>query len=275
MADLKGKSVIVTGASSGIGEATAIFFAKKGSSVTLNGRDSNRLQDALAKCKAAASEAGHTDNRFLGVLGDITDSAVRDDLVEQTAKTFGKIDVLVVNHAVVIKDDTFDGVTEEGFDETINVNVKSALFLVKRAVPELERNRGCVVCVSSIASQCTSKQGFFSYTISKAAMDHMARCLALELGPKGIRVNCTNPTFVRTRIFRDIMPDPALIDATEEIFAKATPLKGPESGTQEQAEVIGFLASDAARFISGQCVVVDGALLRRGIPFNYIDQMAR
>ena len=91
----------------------------------------------------------------------------------------------------------------------------------------------------------------------------------------GIRVNCTNPTFVRTRIFRDIMPDPALIDATEEIFAKATPLKGPESGTQEQAEVIGFLASDAARFISGQCVVVDGALLRRGIPFNYIDQMAR
>ena len=176
----------MTGASSGIGEATAIFFAKKGSSVTLNGRDSNRLQDALAKCKAAASEAGHTDNRFLGVLGDITDSAVRDDLVEQTAKTFGKIDVLVVNHAVVIKDDTFDGVTEEGFDETINVNVKSALFLVKRAVPELERNRGCVVCVSSIASQCTSKQGFFSYTISKAAMDHMARCLALELGPKGI-----------------------------------------------------------------------------------------
>ena len=71
------------------------------------------------------------------------------------------------------------------------------------------------------------------------------------------------------------MPDPAQNDATAEIFAKATPLKGPESGTEEQAEVIGFLASDAARFISGQCVAVDGALLRRGNPLNCIDQEAR
>ena len=185
MADLVGKVVIVTGASSGIGEATAVYFASKGSNVTLNGRDTGRLQDAVTRCETAARDNGHTGSRFLAVAGDVTDALVRNDIIEQTTKTFGQIDVLVPNQAVIMEGDNFDNLTEESFDKTINTNLKASLFLIQRAVPALERTRGCIVCVSSIVSQFPTRNNIFCYSISKAGMNFMVRSLAMELGPKG------------------------------------------------------------------------------------------
>ena len=185
MPGLSEKCVIVTGSSSGIGQATALLFAGKGCHVTVCGRDASRLQDTLERCKQQAATNGHTKSKFISVLGDLTDAAVRTSVVEQTVQAFGSIDVLVSNHAVAAAGDTVETITEEAFDRTINTNLKSGLFLLQTAVPHLGKSKGCVVYVSSIANFCCTKKGLFAYALAKAGLEHMVRSMALDLGPKG------------------------------------------------------------------------------------------
>ncbi|GFN93052.1 glucose 1-dehydrogenase 3 [Plakobranchus ocellatus] len=269
MSGLTGKTVIVTGSSSGIGQATAVLFASKGCNVTLCGRDLTRLQNAVDICKQAAAKSGHSGSKFISIQGDLTDSTVRDAVVEKTVEAFGCIDVVVSNHAVAVAKDNVENLTEEAFDTIFNTNLKSGLFLIKRALPFLEKRKGCVVCVSSIAQECCTKKGLFAYSGSKAAVEHLAQCMALDFGPKGIRVNCIRPTFVRTRIFRDMFTSPAQLDVFEKLYREGTPLAGPASTPDHPAQAIVFLASDEAKFISGASIVVDGGLMCRGNPPNF------
>ena len=185
MSSLAGKAVIVTGSSSGIGLATAVLFAKKGANVTVCGRDVGRLQEAVKACEKAGKDAGHK-NKFSTSAGDITDSTVIKNTVEQTVKAFGRLDVLVTNHGGTVEkgNESIEAWTRECFDTCMNTNVRSVIELIQQAVPHLEKNRGNVVCVSSLGSvTCMSRA--LNYLISKAAVDHMVRNLALQLGPKG------------------------------------------------------------------------------------------
>lgn len=259
----------MTGSSSGIGEATALLFARTGWNVTLCGRDTDRLQVAAEKCRQAAGEAGHS-NRFISVPGDMRDASVRHKVLDDTVKAFGQLDCLVVNHGVMLGG-PFEELSEAEFDSTIDINLKSYVFLIKDAVQHLEKTRGSIVCVSSILSSL-SGQMFLPYYLSKASLDHLVRCLALELGPKGIRINAVNPTVVKTRITRHILGDtpPEGPDITDSWVGPNTPLAGQESGAEEQADVIAFLASEQARFVTGQCLAVDGGISCKGNPFNWL-----
>ncbi|KAK3720227.1 hypothetical protein RRG08_007851 [Elysia crispata] len=255
MSDFRDKCVVVTGSSSGIGESTAILFASRGANVTVCGRDETRLQRVVDSCLHAGQDAGHT-NRVIAVPGDLTSAHVRVDTIKKTVETFLELDVLVANHGVQYASFNMDHVIEENYNKNMDVNVKSVFFLIKVAVPHLEKTGGSVVVTSSIASTLSGVQNI-AYHMGKAAVDHMVRCLSLELGPKGIRINAINPTFVDTWIFRHVENYPS------------HPLHGRKYTPEEQGEVILFLASDAARFVSGECVKVDGAIAKKGYAKNF------
>ncbi|KAK3770545.1 hypothetical protein RRG08_008939 [Elysia crispata] len=265
MASLAGKSVIVTGSSSGIGLATAVLFASKGANVTVCGRDAARLQDAVKACEDSAQKAGHR-SKIISVQGDIGDSAVIKNTVDQTVKAFGGLDVLVPNHGIALSktNEMLADWTQELFNKNLDTNVRSVIELIQHAAPHLEKSRGNVVCVSSVVSLAPVGQSI-NYQISKAALDHMVRCLALQLGPKGIRINSICPTHVPTRLTRHLEQSmQAFVDIVGLVTEREQPLQGQASGPEEQAEVILFLASDAARMVHGQIIAVDGGITLKG-----------
>ncbi|GFR93737.1 3-oxoacyl-[acyl-carrier-protein] reductase FabG-like Protein [Elysia marginata] len=268
MSDFAGKSVIVTGSSSGIGECTALMFARRGANVTVCGRDESRVHHVLQACITASKHAGYA-KECIGVTGDMTIAAHREDVLEKTVAAFGKLDVLVANHGIMPAFPDLDSVTEETYDKIMSINTKSVLFIIKAAAKHLEASQGCVVVNSSIGSTSTVKEAL-PYLMSKAALDHMVRSVALTLAPKGIRVNAINPTLVITKLFRDQAEN---IESTEfgQFIAKSHPLHGRASEPEEQAEVVLFLASSAARFITGECVRVDGGISLKGMPSNYFN----
>ncbi|KAK3714563.1 hypothetical protein RRG08_020820 [Elysia crispata] len=267
MTDFRDRCVIVTGSSSGIGESTAILFASRGANVTVCGRDKTRLQRVVDSCLHAGQDAGHT-NRVIAVPGDLTSAHVRVDTIKKTVETFGQLDVLVANHGGQFLTSNLDDVTEQNYDKNMDMNVKSVLFLIKEAVPHLEKTGGSVVVTSSLASTLSGVQNI-AYHMGKAAVDHMVRCLSLELGPKGIRINAINPTLVgSTRIARDYRAD-LFKTGMGKFFCDSHPLRARSSTPEEQGEVILFLASDAARFVTGECVKVDGAMANKGYPRNF------
>ncbi|GFR70400.1 dehydrogenase/reductase SDR family member 4 [Elysia marginata] len=266
MSDVTGKTVVVSGSSSGIGEGIAILFASLGANVTVCGRDEARLQEVAKTCEKAARDSGHT-SKVLTVPGDMTSAEIRKETIQRTVEVFGGLDVLVANHGVHVPSASLETTTEENFDTQINITVKSKLFLIKEAVPYLEKKKGCIVVVSSILSTMPGIYGL-PYNMSMSALDHMVRCLALELAPKGIRVNAINPTLVATRIFRGSEFDLVSGDLGE-YLAMAHPLEGRFSTVEEQARAVLFLASEAASFISGECLKVDGAATIKGNALNF------
>ena len=186
MSSLAGKAVIVTGSSSGIGLATAILFSRCGSNVTVCGRNVERLQEAVKEIEKAGVDAGHK-NKIISSVGDITDSTVIKNIVDQTVKAFGRLDVLVTNHGLnVLKgNESIEKWTRDCFYTSMNTNVSSTIEIIQQALPHLKKHRGNIVCVSSLASM-TCMRTSLNYVVSKAAVDHVVRNLALQLGPKGI-----------------------------------------------------------------------------------------
>ncbi|XP_005107919.1 3-oxoacyl-[acyl-carrier-protein] reductase FabG [Aplysia californica] len=252
----EGKAVIVTGSNSGIGEAIALLFARKGAMVTLCGRDEKRLEETLNKC---IEVSGGASGRFVCVAGDVTEEKARKEIVAKTVETFGKLDVLVPN-AGVCPSSSIVTDTEEMFDLIINTNLKAVYFLIQEALPYLEKTKGNVVCVSSsLTSHPLPVMEI--YQMSKAGIDHLVRTLALSQAPKGIRVNGVNPTLVvSTRLFGRDETNRRMLSSLDEDFGKKHPLHGRASTVEEQAEVVVFLAGGGAGFVTGQSVTVDGGL---------------
>ena len=245
---MKDKVAVVTGASSGIGRATALLFARNGVDVVAVGRNENELN-------ALRNETRETAGSVKIHLGDITETTQVDRLISETTGGFGRIDILV-NAAGIIKNGNIENTTLDEWDKMMNVNLRSAFYLMQKCVPHLAASKGNVVNVSSV----TGTRAFpnvLAYCVSKAATDQLTRCTALELAPKGIRVNAVNPGVVVTNLHkRGGMSEDDYKKFLDN--AKNTHPIGRPGNPEEVAELIYFLASDKASWITGATYEIDG-----------------
>ena len=245
---MEGKVVIVTGASSGIGRAAAITFASRGATVVGVGRSAKEL---AAAGKAVKGRKG----TIKAHLADLTELSQLDRIVTETIHDHGQIDVLV-NSAGVIKNGTIENTTLDDWDKLMHINLRSVFLLTQKCVPHLVETKGNVVNLSSVAGP-RAFPNVLAYCVSKAAMDQLTRCSALELASKGIRVNAVNPGVVVTNIHkRGGMEDKAYEAFLE--HSKSTHPIGRVGQPEEIAELIYYLASDKAGWITGATYEIDG-----------------
>lgn len=240
-----GKVVVVTGASSGIGRASALAFSREGASVVLVARDG----EALAAVAAEAS--GPTAVIAADVMADDTPTRV----VGAAVTRFGGLDVLV-NAAGIIGTAATDATPDELFDRMFAINVRGPFRLMREAFPLLKARRGNVVNVSSV-NGLRAFAGVAVYCSSKAALDHLTRCAALDWAPHGVRVNCVNPGVTVTNLHRRGGMDETRYAAFLERAKETHPLGRPGQ-PDDIAEAILFVASDKAAWITGDTIAVDG-----------------
>ncbi|MEM1132962.1 MAG: SDR family oxidoreductase [Pseudomonadota bacterium] len=246
--DLTGKVAIITGSSRGIGKAIAEQMAIQGAKVVI----SSRKQEACDEV-ANAINAEHGDGTALAVPANISSKDDLQNLVDQTRKAFGKVDILVCNAASNPYYGPMSGIEDEQFHKILQNNIVSNNWLIQMVAPEmLERKNGSIVIISSIGG-FTGTATIGAYNISKAADFQLARNLATEFGKEGVRVNCIAPGIIKTDFARALWENPKLMAYVE----NATPL-GRIGEPHEIAGAAVFLGSDASTFMTGQSITVDG-----------------
>ncbi len=243
------KVVLITGATSGIGRASALGFADAGARLMLTGRN----RQILAELKTKMNQ--DHDKTCEIFPGDITDTAFRSDLLAAAIATFGRLDILV-NAAGIIASGTIETTGLEDFDLMMDINVRSVFHLTQLAIPYLIKTRGNIVNVSSVTG-LRAFPGILSYCVSKAAVDQFTRAVALELAPKQVRVNAVNPGVSVTNLHRrGGMDETAYQEFLE--HSKTTHPLGRVGQPEEIAQLIVFLASDQAGWITGVTCSIDG-----------------
>jgi NAD(P)-dependent dehydrogenase (short-subunit alcohol dehydrogenase family) len=242
------KAVIVTGASSGIGRAAAMAFAREGAEVLLVSRSEPEL---TAVAKGISASGG----RALVWAADITAPDAPRGIVEAAAEAFGGIDVLV-NAAGVIATGTMENTTDAAWDAMMDINLRAPFRLMREAAPHLKSRHGAVVNVSSV-NGLRSFAGVLAYCVSKAGMDHLTRCAALEMAPLGVRVNAVNPGVTVTNLHRRGGMDETQYDAFLGRAKDTHPLGRPGQ-PEEVADLIVFLASERAGWMTGETIPIDG-----------------
>jgi len=253
MATSQQKVALITGASSGIGAATAVHFAKLGYNLAVCGRNEEALSNTVAQCLAANSNM--SSQNVLSLVGDMTDEKVCCESVEKTVARFNSIDVLVPC-AGILTPGPLETISMEEYDKLMDINCRSIILLMKFSVPHLIESKGNIVNVSSVTG-LRAFPGVLAYCISKAAVDQLTRSAALELALKGVRVNAVNPGVIITECHkRGGMSDEAYEKFLE--HSKLTHAMGRPGTADEVAKAIGFLASDDASFITGVTLPVDG-----------------
>lgn len=245
---IAGKVAIVTGASSGIGKATALRLAAEGMKIVLVSRDQERLRQVV---EAVRKEGGKVE--FL--LGDVTESSTQEKTIQTAVDAYGQIDGLV-NAAGHIASGSIENTSLSEWDRMMEVNVRAVFRLMQLAVPHLIATRGSIVNVSSVTGT-RSFPGVLAYCVSKAAVDQLTRCAALELAPKGVRVNGVNPGVVITNLHRTGGMDDAKYQAFLE-HSKTTHPMGRVGQAEEIASLIAFLLSPAAGWVTGTNNNIDG-----------------
>ncbi|XP_022119178.2 3-oxoacyl-[acyl-carrier-protein] reductase FabG-like [Pieris rapae] len=245
----KGKVVLITGASSGIGAAAAIEFAKNGASVAIVGRNVEKLNKAAENCSKYSKP--------LVIKADVRDDEECKKIVASVIKTFGKLDVLVNNAGIMRHGSILEGNLLEIYDEIMKINVRGHLKMSSLAAPYLVKTKGNIVNISSVAASLTPKiKGVTPYCVSKAALNHFTRCAAVELAGEGVRVNTVSPGPVIT----DLLENAGMTNVNIENFGDIMPLKRV-SQSVEIADMILFLASDKAVGVTGAEFVVDNGCM--------------
>ena len=246
---MQGKVVLVTGASSGIGRAAALLFAKNGATVVATGRNETGLSDLSKSIKK--SDKGSIRPH----LADLSELSQVERLINETIDNNNQIDVLV-NSAGIIKTGSIETTTLDDWDKLMHINLRSVFQITQMCVPHLTERKGNIVNVSSIAGS-RSFPNVLAYCVSKAAIDQFTRCTALELAPQGIRVNAVSPGVVVTNLHkRSGMEDEAYQNFLE--HSKTTHPIGRVGTPEEVAELIFYLASDKAGWITGATYEIDG-----------------
>ncbi|XP_026756558.2 uncharacterized oxidoreductase YxbG-like [Galleria mellonella] len=247
------KVVIVTGASSGIGAAAAVLFAREGACVVMVGRNQSKLSKVAEQC-ARDGQAP------LVIRADVTNDNDVKRIVDETINKFGKIDVLVNNAGISVFGSILKGDILKAYDETMLVNLRAVVHLTTLAAPHLVKTKGNIVNISSIAGKMAPGVTFIPYNTSKAALDHFTRGAALELAASGVRVNGISPGPVIT----DFLDNNKIsnLGLTFDTMGASVPLNRC-SQPEEIAELILYLASDKAKGITGSDFVSDnGGMLR-------------
>jgi len=246
--EFEDKVVLVTGATSGIGRACALKFGANGAKVVAVGRNN----DALNNLSKEIAELGEVP---LNVTADLSHDEDTGRIVEETLRAFGGIDVLV-NAAGHISSGTVENTTDDAWDSLMNINVRAVFRLMQKALPSITSRRGNIVNISSVTG-LRAFPGVLAYCVSKAALDQLTRCAALELASKGVRVNAVNPGVVVTEIHKRGGMSEAEYAAFLERSKQTHPL-GRVGEASEIAELVFFLASERAAWITGATYSIDG-----------------
>jgi NAD(P)-dependent dehydrogenase (short-subunit alcohol dehydrogenase family) len=241
--------VIVTGAARGIGAAIAEAFVDENAAVVLADIDESQL---AATADALSSRGGTA----VAVRADITDAAAVDSLVSAALERFGRLDVLVNNAG---RNTYFDAITmsEQDWDDSLNVDLKSAWLTSRAALPSLIDSTGCIVNVSSIHARMTTP-GTFPYAVAKAGLEGLTRSLALDYGPQGVRVNAVAPGWTYTRLVDEWVEregDPGVLQRVID----SLPMKRMADPADIAAGVV-FLSGPSARAVTGAVLPIDCGL---------------
>jgi 7-alpha-hydroxysteroid dehydrogenase len=244
LSSLAGRAVLVTGGSKGIGETTAHLLARAGATVALCSRHLDEGERVAAAIRAGGGQA-------LAVAADLLDLAEAEALPGRVAGALTRLDGLVNNAGTIVRKDVASTTAEE-WEEALRLHVVAAARLTAAAIPHLERDAGSIVNVASTHG-LLGATGRASYATAKAALAHLTRVSAVELAPRGIRVNCVAPGIVETPLTRALLVDPA---ARARILG-AIPLGRPAQPGDVAGAILFFL-SPAAAYITGQVLAVDG-----------------
>jgi meso-butanediol dehydrogenase/(S,S)-butanediol dehydrogenase/diacetyl reductase len=244
MTRFQGKTVLVTGAASGMGRAAARRFADEGASVVVMDLDREELEHASAELP---------QERLLVQPGDTSDKTAAQAAVAAAVQRFGRLDVLI-NNAGIASSGDITQTSEEDFEHVMAVNVGGYFHMAKAAMPELVKSRGAIVMTSSV-SGLGGDWNMFAYNTSKGAVTNMVRAMALDAGKHGVRVNAVNPSLTDTGMTKEMQEKEGLLAK----FNERMPL-GSIAQPEDIAAVMAFLASDDARFVTGVNLPVDGGL---------------
>lgn len=247
--DFSGKRVLITGGTSGMGEASALSFAGAGAGVVISGRNHDRARNIISSSKRLAGSVAFVE-------GNIGERRKCDLIVTEAVGILGGLDILV-NSAGIIYHATAEETTDEQWLETMNVNVNGMFYICRAALPHLKSSRGTIINIASDAA-LTGSRHLTAYCASKGAVLQMTRAMALDYAPEGIRIVPICPGDVDTPMLRGEFSDRGL-DAESGLreSAEAVPLNRVCTA-QEVADLVLFSCSDSARFITGFPLVLDG-----------------
>ncbi len=247
MIDLSGKAAVVTGGSRGIGRAIVVRLAAQGADVAF----SYRGNEAAARGAAVAVEG--LGRRAIAHRGDVTDPGAANALVAAALAAFGRIDILV-NSAGITRDDLLMRMTDQAWQDVLQTNLSGAFYATRAVLrPMLKARRGRIVNISSVAGQA-GNAGQANYSAAKAGLIGLTRATAREVASRGITCNAVAPGFVLTEM-TEVLPE-----KIQEGIRAVTPI-GRFGTVEEIADVVAFLCSDEAAYVTGQVVGVDGGLV--------------
>lgn len=246
---LKDKIAIVTGASSGIGRATAKLFASEGAALVVAARSARPLDELVAEIVAAGGRA-------TACVGDVRDEGFAKSMVDAARDTYGGLDIAFNNAGALGQMAPTPEVTREGWNEAIETNLTASFLCAKYQIPAMvERGGGSLIFTSSFVGHTASFPGAAAYAASKAGLIGLMQTLAVEFGAQGVRVNALLPGATDTLMYREMIDTPQARDFITSLYALkriATP--------EEMARSVLYLASDASSFTTGTAFLVEGGV---------------